>query len=522
MNGVLYKPGYISLHRSGELRKMLLRHVTYGLFIALFSLVFSGCADLDLEYEMEPDMERALSDQEQVMALAGASFRTLHNMIQGYESLAWVMGAMADHLTSPYCRTRGLSWEPRINSFLNQIGYCNYFQLCGQWEESYLAISYANSILRSLDMGIEKGTANEETNLLEAFSLFVLGVSYGYLGLVFDQAVLVKYDSDYTQYNIIPWNEIVDVSLEMMDRAIEISENHTFDVPPDWVGGQEMTNMELSQLANGYAARILVYSSRTAAQNTSVDWNRVLAYARKGITRDFAPVLGQTYDWYDLYSLYARMQGWTRVDMRIINLMDHDYPSRWPRDNVSWNTPDGMDPGEADPVDARLTTDFEYMPTNIFPPDRGYYHYSHYRCSRYDYLFDNVWYGEGSKPSFMSWEVKLLEAEALLRSGNEGSALSILNDPAGPRKSRGGLPDVQPADDILRYILDEKEIECYMTGAGISFFDMRRTDRLQPATLLHFPVPATELEIILLPHYTIHATPDGIDGSAGDWSGWDE
>lgn len=81
---------------------------------------------------------------------------------------------------------------------------------------------------------------------------------------------------------------------------------------------------------------------------------------------------------------------------------------------------------------------------------------------------------------------------------------------------------MQNDDDILRYILDEKEIECCTTGAGISYFDMRRTDRLQPQTLLHFPIPATELEVMLIPHYTIHATADGIDGSAGNWTGWDE
>ena len=77
-------------------------------------------------------------------------------------------------------------------------------------------------------------------------------------------------------------------------------------------------------------------------------------------------------------------------------------------------------------------------------------------------------------------------------------------------------------DDILRYILDEKEIECFLTGVGVPFYDMRRTNRLQPATLLHFPVPCTVLETMGLPHYTIHAMADGVEGSAGNWTGWDE
>lgn len=59
-------------------------------------------------------------------------------------------------------------------------------------------------------------------------------------------------------------------------------------------------------------------------------------------------------------------------------------------------------------------------------------------------------------------------------------------------------------------------------GMGISYFDMRRTDRLQAGTLLQFPVPAIQLEILDLEKYTFSFKPDGIEGSAGNWTGWDQ
>ena len=287
-----------------------------------------------------------------------------------------------------------------------------------------------------------------------------------------------------------------------------------------------MTNSDLAKLANSYAARILASSSRTKAHNATIDWNRVLTYANNGITIDFEPELGDAYDWYDAYWVYGRYSGWGRIDHRVINAMDHNYPSRWPADNISWNTPSGNDPGPANPAaDARLTSDFQYLPTNTFTPARGYYHFSHYRHKRYDGVSNLVWYGNAPKPSFLAWENQLLRAEALLRtSGSSASALAILNSPTGARKVRGLCADITDTsvDVVLRYIMDEKDIECYLTGAGIPFFDMRRTDRLQPGTLLHFPVPAGELEILKLPHYTIEAIPDGINASAGGWTGWDE
>ena len=259
----------------------------------------------------------------------------------------------------------------------------------------------------------------------------------------------------------------------------------------------------LGQLANSYAARILAYGSRTKAHNDNINWSRVLAYTQDGISEDFSPSLGSEYGWYDKYTTYARLSSWGFADMRLVNIMDKDYPSRWPADNESWTTPDGEWPGEPAPGDLRLDSDFDYLPSSNPPVLPGYLN-SRIKFTRYEDIFiDNDQLGIGPKPSFRAWELKLLEAEALLRTGDQAAALAILNDPAGPRKARGGLDDVLPEDDILRYILDEKEIECYLTGAGVPFYDMRRTDRLQPATLLHFPVPYKQLELFEISRYIL-------------------
>ncbi len=513
------------MSNSNILEVMRARNVKYLIIIFFCSFLTHSCTDLDVINEIEPDEARAFSNQEQLMELAGNSFRTFHNEIREYgNSLARPLGVMADYLTSSWGLLKLYSLEPRtqMEFYPNDVDYGYRHQLVGHWEGSYQAVYYANMVLDVLDKDNSMGLSVDQLALLESFCLFVSGVSHGYLGLICDQAMVIKPGVDNSNLQLQPWMEVVDASLEMLNKAIEISDGNTFQVPPDWVGGQAMSNVDLSQLANGYAARILAYSSRTSTQNSDIDWDRVLEYAQKGITWDFSPELGDTYGWYDFYTCYGRYPGYARVDMRIINLLDHDYPSRWPRDNISWNTPDGLDPGEADPDDERLLTDFEYLAGNNFRPDRGYYNFSHYRHSRYDYVFEEVWYGNKPKPSFLAWEVKLLEAEAWLRLENSEAALAILNDPAGPRKSRGGVPDLLPTNDILRYILDEKEIECFLTGVGVSFFDMRRNDRLQPGTWLHFPVPATELELLSLPLYNIYTRPDGIDGSAGGWTGWDE
>ena len=489
----------------------------------LFTVV--SCSDLEVINEMEPDSSRAFDEVSDYMKVAEGTFKILNNTLHEYSSLASPMAIMADYHTSSWGNARDYGYEPRflISEYYNSPEYAYSYQINDQWNGSYQVINLANLVLKWIYDYQPAELEESQRALMESFCLFTSGLAHGYLGLVFDQAVIVEYNSGQGINLPVEWDSVVEKSLELLDKAIEVAESESFTVPGEWLAGNDMSNIELSQLINSYAARILLSSSRTQIQNAAIDWQRVLQYAQNGMVDDFAPELGDTYDWIDLYWVYGTYYGWSRVDMRIVNLMDHDYPSHWPRDNTSWNTPTGQDPGPAIPEDARLLTDFQYLESNNYPPSRGYYNFSHYRHSRYDYLRNEVWYGKGRKPYFLAWELRLIEAEALLRTGNVSGAVAILNDPAGPRKVRGGLPDIDPAvDDVLRLILDEKDIECYNTGAGVPYFDMRRTDRLQPGTWLHFPIPAKELIMLNLPVYTIYTLSDGINGSAGDWTGWDE
>jgi len=492
----------------------------FQIIIIAILLSVQGCINWDKKYNL-PDPEWLPED---LIEIAGDSFRDLHNLIQGDSSVALAMGVMADHITCHFADygMRDLSLEPRVTSFGNNSENEYYFIIDNQWNKTYRVIADVNFILQRLSEGMQFGEAGEDNKMMESFCWFACGVAHGYLGLIFDKAAIVEWDSDLLNLSLVSWQAMIEKSLEMLDKAIALSDINQFNIPVEWLGGQTMDSEGLSRLANSYAARILVYGSRINTQNEGVNWGKVLSYTQKGITEDFSPTLGAEYGWYDKYTTYARLSGWGKADLRISNIMDHDFPSKWPLDNVSWSTPDGLYPGFPQAGDLRLDSDFNSYTGSNFPIVPGYFN-SQTRFKRFDDIFNDIGHlGDGPKPTFRAWELELLEAEALLRTGDQAGALAILNDPAGPRKVRGGLADVQPEDDILRYILDEKEIECYLTGAGVPFYDMRRTDRLQPATLLHFPVPYMQLELFELSVYTIEAIADGVNGSAGDWTGWDE
>lgn len=498
--------------------------LAFALIIALGFITYS-CADLDVENLNEPDSAKALANPDDLTSLAGGAFRTLHNAMQEYDGPALSMANMADAGTCSWgnAAMRDMGNEPR-KGWVNSLTYAYFPVIRVFWEESYSSISAVNDVLRAIEeKGIEMGEGGADTEMVKAWCYFVSGVAHGYLGLTYDQGNVIKWDTDLETLELTPYQTLVDAGLELLDQAISIANSNSFTVPEKWLGGEAYSNTDLAALANTYAARILAFSSRNKAHNEGIDWSKVLSYANKGVQRDLQPELGDNYDFYDMYLVYQRYPGWGRVDHRIINLMSPDYPSRWPNDGVSWTTADGADPGPAASADARLESDYDYLADNAFPPDRGYYHFSHYRYKRYDNVFTEVWYGNDKKPSLLVWENELFKAEAMARTGNVPGAVSILNDPNGARKMRGQLPDVTSTSltDVLWTIFYERDVELFDSGMGLGYFDMRRRDMLQRGTILHYPVPMTELEIIQAEVYTIGGAPDGENVSNGSWTGLD-
>ncbi len=494
-------------------------------FVYLFmfgtALFLSGCTDLSVENFNRPDAEDVLATSSDLIASAGDGYRLWHNAIQEYSGPALSMAAMADETTCSWscAATKDLSLEPR-KPFINSKTYTYAYVTRRYWRSSYSTLTKVNDVLRMTDgQGIKIFQDGQDvTGMIRGWCYFVQGVVHGYLGLIFDQAFITDWNTDLGHQTFSPYPDVSTAAMAFLNKALDtLNACHDFVLPDGFIRGYNLTRAQLIQLVNSYAARILAYTPRTAAQTAAVDWEKVLAYAQQGIDWTLEPSTDDK-TWTDIMKGYGSYPGFVRIDHRIINLMDHDYPSRWPNDNIHWNTPDGKDPGPAVSDDKRLESDFDYEENNNFRPERGYYFFSHYRYKRYD---DWLQLWVGPSPTFRKWENDLLIAEALVRARHDiAGATAILNDPEGARKARGGLPDVAPATEkeVLRMIFDERGIELVLTQGGTSYFDMRRTDRLQAGTILHYPVPAAELEIIGYPNYTTDG-PD--DLSKGCWKGYD-
>lgn len=498
------------------------------------ALLLGGCQDLDVANPNFPDRERATSNPSDVQALISTQMvRFYRNNQFNYPNGA--LTAMVDNTTGGFLdyAVVELSWEPREawnNSPLNGRRAVND----QSWYGLYDVISNVHDGLQAIDDGLEivvDGT--DHTPRARAFAKLMQGLSYGYLGLLFDQALVVNEFDDLEEKDLTefaPYPVVIDTALSMIDEAIAIMETNDFVVPgsPDWINGQEMTNEELAQLANSYAARFIANSARTWEERAAVDWNEVIRRIDAGITEDFAPV-GVLESW---ESDYRRLLA--RVRTRPGDHWRMDYIALGPADSTGgfqeWIAADSEDrmPFQIETTDRRIHGEepddlgkyFGYNRNNLFSSSRGTYRFSWYYYLRSGQ--GETWY-QGPQPTMTVDEMNLLKAEALIRLGRAEEAVPLINI---TRVQNGELPPVTidgppEAYDCVPKQMDgdcgslwdawKHEVQLEMTGVEGQqiYYWLRGNNQMQEGSLIHFPIPGRELENLGLALYTFGGNQGG-------------
>lgn len=487
------------------------KNVIY-VFVFSFLFMFSGCQKLDVENLNNPDAATALATPEDLSGLAGGIISNWFGSVTSYYGLSMAMSTGSDHGTCSHGNAgmKDFSSEPRV-AWNNDAAYSNAGNTVYHFSNMNAALSLSNQILQQIVVnGVELQTP-AETAMVTAVARLGQGLGLGYLGLVFDQAFIVDETTVLGVDEVLPatYAEVRDAAVAHLDEVIAICNANTFTLPAAWINGMAYTNVELGQFASTMAARLLVYTSRNATENAATDWSRVKGYAQNGITADFAPV-ADNINWGG-YNVWYYGTFWISADMYLVNKIAPNLPQIFPASGDITDLPnDGI--GISD--DARLETDFAYQSDGgAYRPERGYYHYSSYYHTRYSgYANTRV----GPMEYIRKAENDLLLAEAMFMLGDAPGAAAVVN--AGTRVARGGLAPVAAAD-VAEAISYERDIELFHSDFCVAFYDMRRADLLQAGTPLHFPLPAAQLDVMLMENYTFGGieNADGINTSNGGW-----
>lgn len=482
-----------------------------------------GCDfDLNVANKNAPDQERALSTPEDMENLLGGTYLDVFYG-EHYYCPSLSLSTLGDECTSSWGNfgMRHLSSEPRAE-WNNSITYDADYQLVNRnpWYSMYSAISSACDALKAIDGGMQfMDGATDNTNRGKAWGHFILGLAHGFLGVMMDKAFIVDetIDLETTVLDFSTYPDLIAKAVEELEKCIDLCEANTFTIPYAWMHVNDLDQDRLAQIAHSYAARYLVSEGRTVAERDAADWAAIKTHAEQGITEDLEVDCDGDY-WWSGYHYIGQMEGWMRADHWSVGPGDttgaFDAWVATPVANRTYiviHTPDErLFSGATETGVDHQGTDFGYKNPAPHNPTRGTYHFSYYFHDRY---IEHANSGAASPvPDFLVAELDFILAEYYLRAGNAAQAATLINN---WRVTRGGIKACSAADGIgtvnddrdiygslwgiLKY---EKGIETWQTGVGTPWVDRRGWGDLVTNSVIHFPVPARELETLGLEGYT--------------------
>lgn len=519
----------------------MLRRVPWALGALL--LGSSGCMELDVSNPNNPDRVRATATPLDIQTIITSSFSKFFQDVS-QETRAVAVSAIADEFSSNFLDfgQYDLSREPR-EAYINQTSYAYASAASLPWIEMYAVISSANDGLAAIELRDVLVTVpacgdddpTDQTTRAKAFAKFVQGLAHGWVALSYDQGFVSDEfrDLENDPPALQPHAAVMDSAIVFLRQAIDIAESESFELcaEDNFISGIDLTNLELAELAHTMIARFMVYRARTPAERADVNWTDVLAELDAGIDRDINPVgvpdvMESGYKFLIARQRSTTPSDHTRIDYNIVG--PADTLGRWQTWVNSATTSTDRTAFQLATPDRRINdgsptargTYAGYFSTLLGNAARGLYlrsHYAYYRTGT----------GQSYRSGPLLWltttELDLLRAEALIRLDREDEALPLIN---ATRVANGQLPPVtvdgppnanscvpQKMDgtcgslwDALRY---EKRLEMLGVDPWIQWYDARGWGMLPQGALVHYPVPARELQILELPGYTTGGTNPG-------------
>ena len=487
----------------------------FGVAAAIFAVTLTSCEDLEVENLNEKNSSDIFSDPTTFASVVDGAFLTWWQATQ-LSSPNMPISVYAQTLSSSWGNwgMRDLGTIPRA-SLQNTLTYNNRGFMTTPWSRLNQSLAQVNDLLRVMNDefggSIQDANGVDITNQVLANGKLAQGLALGTMGLIFDQAFIADETVSATELGALefrPYTEVIAAAVTKLTEAAAIFDGDN-STSHSAINGLNYDNVEAARFARSYAAKILAYSARNAAESAANDWTRILALTSNTVTADISPA-GDGNFWWTRILIQGQFPLWSRVSQRVINMMEGGTGSGTTTDannaTAPYPWPDGVNtlPEIANPRDARIASDFAYNTGVQFAADRGYYFWSSYNFNKYPgYVVALL----GPMPHLTLNEIGMIRAEALIRTGGSKiEAATLINNTRVTRGGLAALTGLESDADMLSEISYERIVEFSWDGALNGWFFRRITSdpahQLQPGTAVHLPVPAQELEILGLDVYT--------------------
>lgn len=484
----------------------------------LVAFTFTGCEDLDVINENQPDAENALANPEDVLALINGAGNNLMLRVIGFTGIYYNLMSDQTTATNAYAGFWSFADQPRL-SINNSPTNANLgFSVGSDWSGFNNYIFSANLVIGLIEEDGAKYVINGKdlTQQMLAQAYFIKGLSQGYLGMIFDKAYIVNPDTDFGTLEFSDYKTVSAEGVSNIEKSISIA-NGVSGFEYFIYQGYNLNKADFVKVANSFAAKIMISTPRSKSDASSVDYTKVLTFANNGITSDFNPPTNGGYQFYNNMQDWSTFQiagaGYLPTDIKVLTFLDPSYPNDYPTDpSIILNPATSNDP--------RLSYFTYHSAFGFLRESRGRHLFSNYSNGRFFTNNDRGTLAGLSTDIFHTEELDYIKAEATLMSSGAAAAAAILNSSA--RFSKGNITTSGSAAAIETALHYEYSVELDLAATiGTQWFFMRRHDLLQVGTPLSYPVPGTELEITGDALYSFGGADNGAqEGTADGSNSW--
>jgi hypothetical protein len=385
-----------------------------------------------------------------------------------------------------------------------------------------------------------------------AFGYFVLGYALGNMAAVYDSAAILT-PSRTPEDSLFHYSVVNQQALAMLDSAIAVVRSGggaapNFPIPADYMTGTAIDTTQFIRMVRSYKAKFRAGVARNPTQRAAVDWEAVRADAAAGITGNITIALDPSIGWSMGGSIVQLMlfQGWHQAPAFIIGMADTSgtynaylglgittVPAR------NGNTVLIQTPDKRFPVGATRAAQQAFQ-SDVVPLSGVYFrnrpsggdtgnNADPWSNSQYDHFrFRPIRdaNGIGNWILFAVAEVRMLQAEALIRLNRTAEAIPLINAsrtanglaaipvtaaatdpvPGGnacvPKVPQPGVFTTAVCGSVLEAMKWEKRMETAMTGFASWFLDSRGWGDMPVGTGVSWPVPYQELDSRSKPLYS--------------------
>lgn len=529
-----------------------LKHLVVG---SLLIFGTTACADLDVVNLNDPDAARSLSTPGDVLSLIGGAYNNWFYGNYTYFGAGMAISNTVFQHNAPWANS-GMELYGRIPrvAFVNSISNGDYNYMTRSWFYSYRAIAAVADGLKALNNpAVASALSANDVAAAKAFGKFVLGMSHASVAVLFSEGFAVDETTDLTAaQDPMGYNELMAKALGYFDECISLAQGASFTLPLEWMRAP-LTGPQLARVAKSMKARFRAANARTPAERAAVNWQAVIADIDGGITSTFFANYDDYNGWSNDVLGYGTYFGWSQAAYFIYGMADQsgNY-QRWNSASMATKshtiggteiliiTPDKRFPQGNSVAAQRLAPGRNFRVNRASEaggtwarPDRGTWRWSWYKHNRGEEYWNDLMF---DIPEIRMEEMNLLKAEALIRTGNQAGAATIINQ---TRVAVGGLNATNAAGantscvpklpdgtcgNLLEMLKWEKRLETTFTGPlGVGwYFDARGWGDLWKDTFIQLPMPCAEAQVLQLLPCKTFGGPGG-EGAAAlstyKWNG---